>query len=455
LRTSLYADDAAVFVAPIKSDIQNLAGILERFGEVTGLCTNFLKSSVAPIRCGNIDLDDVLQDIPASRATFPLRYLGIPLSVWSLRRRDFQHLEDKCAGKLPTWNGKMVNMAGRVSLVKSVLASQAIYHLTPLSVPPGTLKFINKIERAYVWAAKKVTSRAKCKVNWETVCRPKCYGGLGVLHLGKFSTALRLRWPWLEWKGSEKIWVGTGNPCNAKDVEIFYAATNITLGDGRKTPFWHAPWVGGLMPKDVVPKIFDICKRKKWTVAQALHNDEWIAKLSDAATISIDHLDQFVKLWALIQRVHLTEGVEDDITWKLTANGQYSEASAYKLQFFVLVESSLNNWVWKAWGPPKVKHHAWLALQNRLWTADRLRKRGWDNCGLCPLCKQTEENNNHHFVHCRFMVRVWELLKEWLGIQGLQPRHWAGLATRDWWSLLVDGTSPHRKGLASLALLTV
>jgi hypothetical protein len=32
---------------------------------------------------------------------------------------------------------------------------------------------------------------------------------------------------------------------------------------------------------------------------------------------------------------------------------------------------------------------------------------------------------------------------------------WAGLATRDWWSLLVDGTSPHWKGLASLALLTV
>jgi hypothetical protein len=56
-----------------------------------------------------------------------MRYLGLPLSVWSLQRRDFQHLEDKYAGKLPTLNGKFVNMAGRFSLVKSVLASQAIY----------------------------------------------------------------------------------------------------------------------------------------------------------------------------------------------------------------------------------------------------------------------------------------------------------------------------------------
>jgi hypothetical protein len=50
LRTSIYADDAAVFVAPIKQDVHILATILQRFGNVTGLCTNFVKSSVIPIR---------------------------------------------------------------------------------------------------------------------------------------------------------------------------------------------------------------------------------------------------------------------------------------------------------------------------------------------------------------------------------------------------------------------
>jgi hypothetical protein len=63
LRTSLYADDTAVFVAPVKEDIQNLATIHQTFGDVTGLCTNFMKSSVVPICCNNIDLDDILEGV--------------------------------------------------------------------------------------------------------------------------------------------------------------------------------------------------------------------------------------------------------------------------------------------------------------------------------------------------------------------------------------------------------
>jgi mannosylglycoprotein endo-beta-mannosidase len=154
IRTSLYADDAAIFVSPIKEDIQNLSCILHNFGKVTGLSTNFLKTSVVPIRCANLDLEDILHGIPAKRESFPIRYLGLPLTVRCLKRGDIQHFEDKCAGKLPTWNGKYITTAGRASLVNSVIASQAIYYLTPLSIPASTITFINKIERAFLWAGR-------------------------------------------------------------------------------------------------------------------------------------------------------------------------------------------------------------------------------------------------------------------------------------------------------------
>jgi hypothetical protein len=109
--------------------------------------------------------------------------------------------------------------------------------LTPLEVLPGTLKSIGKIERAFLWSAKSTTTRAKGKVNWKTVFRQKKLGGLGIMNLEKCATTLLLRWPWLEWTCLNKILVGYGNSCTCEDMDIFYAATTITLGTIVKTPF--------------------------------------------------------------------------------------------------------------------------------------------------------------------------------------------------------------------------
>jgi hypothetical protein len=80
IRTSLYANDA-VFVSPIKDDIWNLSSILEIFGKATRLATNLQKSMVTPIRCQNINLDEVLIGLPIIQAFFHMKYLGLPLSV--------------------------------------------------------------------------------------------------------------------------------------------------------------------------------------------------------------------------------------------------------------------------------------------------------------------------------------------------------------------------------------
>ena len=184
---------------------------------VTGLVTNCAKSVVAPIRCGNIELDDVLQAFPAVRSTFPMRYLGLPLSVSRLKRIHFQFLEDKVAGKLPPWVAKHVAAPGRVVLVKAVLTAIAIYHITPLELPVEVRKKIDSLRRAYLWAGCDKVTGGKCKVNWELFCKPKIFGGLGILNLEKFATALRLRWLWYEWADPPKTWAGTGTPCNDDD----------------------------------------------------------------------------------------------------------------------------------------------------------------------------------------------------------------------------------------------
>ena len=216
-----YADNAAIFVKPIKEDVQFLASTLASFGEVTGLVTNCTKSLVAPIRCGDVDRDDILHAFPVVRTSFPMRYLGLPLSVRRLKRIHFQHLEDKVASKLPPWQSRHVATAGRAVLVKAVLTAIAIYHLTPLDIPVEVLKKIDSLRCAYLWAGTDIVSGGKCKINWDLVCKPEKNGGLGVLNLDKFAKALRLRWLWLEWKDPTKPWFGMGTPCRDDDRTFF------------------------------------------------------------------------------------------------------------------------------------------------------------------------------------------------------------------------------------------
>jgi hypothetical protein len=112
------------------------------------------------------------------------------------------------------------------------------------------------MRRKFLWAGGENISGGKCKVNWKRVCRPKDLGGLGVMDLQRFTSALRLRWLWNEWVAPEKPWVGTALPCNKLDRDLFTAATPITVGNGKTARFWSSKWLDDQTPKQIAPDIF-------------------------------------------------------------------------------------------------------------------------------------------------------------------------------------------------------
>jgi hypothetical protein len=81
-RTSLYADDAVLFLQPIVSDVSNLQQLLDHFGKATGLCTNFTKPEIFPVRCDGIHILEVLGEFQAKRGAVPLSLPRTSYSTW-------------------------------------------------------------------------------------------------------------------------------------------------------------------------------------------------------------------------------------------------------------------------------------------------------------------------------------------------------------------------------------
>uniref|UniRef100_A0A453RS56 Reverse transcriptase domain-containing protein n=1 Tax=Aegilops tauschii subsp. strangulata TaxID=200361 RepID=A0A453RS56_AEGTS len=452
-RVSLYADDAAIFLSPMAHDVEGLASILHSFGVVSGLVTNVIKSSIAPIQCANINLEEILANFPVTTTPFPIKYLGLPLSLGRLRRVDLQPYIDKAVARLSPWKGKFLNRAGCTALVKSVLPSMPIFLLTALKADKGILKAFAKISRGMLWACKEAVSGGKCKVNWKKVCRPKELGGLGVLDLERFSWALRLRWLWYEWKAPEKPWVGSETPNDASDLDLFNAATRVTIGNGAKASFWSSSWLHGAPPKDLAPLIFKASKRKNRMVQDSLADNNWILDIAvDAFTA--DHMEQYVHLWELLSDIQLHPDTEDSITWSLTPNGCYSASFAYKVQFLASLPCQFGNIVWKTWAPPKCRFFAWHAVQNRLWTADRLAKCGWPHQPTCQLCRTSPETARHILFECRVSRRIWTAAASWLSCPDLINSIGEGRPkVVDYWLAVSKSTTSSPIGLRSAITL--
>jgi hypothetical protein len=124
---------------------------------------------------------------------FPCRYLGIPLSIYKLRRSEEQPIVDKVAARIPWWKGQMLNTAGRTALVKTTLSAIPIHTAIALCLSPWAIKTVDKLRRSFIWAG--TDSVARSHGQW-CARRIKDLGGLGISDLRRTGIALRVRWVW-------------------------------------------------------------------------------------------------------------------------------------------------------------------------------------------------------------------------------------------------------------------
>uniref|UniRef100_A0A452Y171 Reverse transcriptase domain-containing protein n=1 Tax=Aegilops tauschii subsp. strangulata TaxID=200361 RepID=A0A452Y171_AEGTS len=107
------ADDMILFCHPTLSDVTTVKSILQLFGRASGLRVNFAKSTATLIRAGVDEVAPVVDSLGCPIVELPITYLG-----------------------LPCWKAHLMNKAGRLAFVKSILSAIPIHQLLALPPPP-------------------------------------------------------------------------------------------------------------------------------------------------------------------------------------------------------------------------------------------------------------------------------------------------------------------------------
>jgi hypothetical protein len=234
---SLYADDVVIFCHPDETELRAVRGIVGLFGQASGLHTNFAKCSVSPIACSDEEANGAAGLMECQLAPFPVKYLGIPLSIRRLSAASFQPLVDKIADKLPTWRASMMPRAGRLALIRAVLAAIPLHQLMVLSLDKKTLKQVNKVLRGFLWAGRADANGGHCHVNWSRVCRPLRLGGLGIPDLARIAISLKVRWIWRMHTDPMRPWRGLDLQFSKVERDVFAAYTSMVVGNGESALF--------------------------------------------------------------------------------------------------------------------------------------------------------------------------------------------------------------------------
>ena len=108
-------------------------------------------------------------------------YLGVPLSLGAQRRDYWQKILDKFRSKVSHWTYRWLSSAGRLVMLKTVVQSLPIYRCGVQIPPSSFVRDFDALSRQFLWSGSLLSSKWSL-VKWETVCRPKHAGGLG-LHL--------------------------------------------------------------------------------------------------------------------------------------------------------------------------------------------------------------------------------------------------------------------------------
>ena len=108
-----------------------------------------------------------------------MRYLGVPLCTKKLSLQNCEPLLQQIKHRFSSWSVKALSFAGRLLLIKTVIAGVSTFWCSSFILPKSCINKINSMCGLFLWKGSS-EGHHTAKVSWETVTLTKEQGGLGV-----------------------------------------------------------------------------------------------------------------------------------------------------------------------------------------------------------------------------------------------------------------------------------
>lgn len=438
-----FADDLLIFTDGEENSVLGVLQILEDFKVKSGLAVSIQKTAFYSCGLSTQEVNAISSHTGLTHGSLPIRYLGVPLCTKKLSLLNCEPLLQQVKAKVNTWSARCLSFAGRLLLVNTVIGGITNFWSATFVLPKACIKKINAICGAFLWHGSTEGSHS-ARVSWETVTLDKSEGGLSCRDLVAWNTACIIKLIWILFCNSGSLWVAwykaevlTGSLSNfwtkkpnpkhswlanklIKLRQVVYNWLQVTVGNGASTRFWTDHWTPfGKLEEFLNPSV----SRRMGIPANATlrdinFNGNWL--------IQSPRSENQLMVQTYLSTLELSQE-EDVYTWKMDGNTleKYSTRLVYET---LKRHAPLVSWVKTIWckgGIPKHNFLAWLFVNNRCPTRDRLLGWGLTVDPMCLLCNSAPESRDHLLFICPYSWEVWSRTSD--RCQVVTPRDWMGI----------------------------
>ncbi|XP_020695594.1 uncharacterized protein LOC110109036 [Dendrobium catenatum] len=418
----LYADDILVFAGASIPNVKKVSSILEEYCSWTGQKVNRSKSYILFSKSTSSSTRSWLAKITGCRKVEEMEYLGIKFALRRLTRKDFAPLLQQARVKTMAWGVRHLSMAGRVTLINSLLIPSYVYLVTHTLVPRGILNEVEKVCRNFLWDAD-ANHKGIHYASWKMVSRPRRMGGLGFHANVNWVGPLREiaweyiskprcllhrcmvqkygKWPWVEAfkRGDSTVWKLICNGAISLGCCVRWKVVN-----GSNIDILNHIWIWD-RAISMWPTFYDIVAVEDLSVAELItESGNWdVQKL--LVYFGEDLVDKIVeiKIWKDLE--------EDSLELMKIPIGSTVSAMVYNSIF--VEEDDPSCVILKMGLRLRERLFWWRIFKNIVPTNSLLHARGFEVDVNCPAGCCLVKDLNHITIKCKQLLEVLEILDGW------------------------------------------